>query len=125
LISSQRALLLGVVAVLACNRLHRKDRDVTKADNEASRAATTLPGLAREVGLKFPGSARLIGVGRESGIDDMVRFKVELDRTTSPRSLRRLPCHRKRSNLGPGVAGPDQAFWDPSRAVRLRTGQAF
>lgn len=122
MISSRRTLLAGAVAALAVGPgCHRKDRDVTKASDEA----TTLPGLAREVGLKFPSSARLIGVGRESGIDDMVRFKVEIDPHDLAAFLATSPVAPEAFEPGAGgLLGPDQAFWDPSHAVRLRTGQA-
>jgi hypothetical protein len=67
---------------------------------------------------------RLIGVGRESGLDDMVRFKLEIDPHDLASFLATSPVPPEAFAPGAGgLLGPDQAFWDPSRAARLRTGQ--
>jgi hypothetical protein len=101
-------------------------KDPPRKSDTAERPANFAPELAREVGLKFPSSARLIGVGRESGIDDMVRFKVELDPHDLAAFIATSPVPPEAFEPGPGgLLGPHQAFWDPSRAVRLRTGQAI
>ena len=84
----------------------------------------TLSQLATEVGLAFPASARLLGVARESGMDDMVMFKVELPRRDLASFLATCPVPSDAFEDGSaGFLGPDQGFWDPSKAAHLRTGQ--
>jgi hypothetical protein len=93
---------------------------------ESTHQATTLPELAREVGVTFPAAARLIGVARESGIDDMVMFKVEISSNDLPSFMAALPVPADAFEPGEGgLLGPDQGFWDPRRAAHLRTGQVI
>ena len=87
-------------------------------------APATLSQLATEVGLTFPVSSRLLGVARESGIDDMVMFKVELPRRDLESFLAKCPVPADAFEQGSaGFLGVDDGFWDPSKATHLRTGQ--
>ena len=82
--------------------------------------------LAREVGLTFPAGTRLVGVKRESGMDDLVAFKVELPSKALTAFLKSTPVKEEDFAGGErGLLGPDDGWWDPGRAPRLRTGQAM
>ncbi|HVY36376.1 MAG TPA: hypothetical protein VHM31_00520 [Polyangia bacterium] len=95
---------------------------MTRASEEAP--PPTLSALAHEVGLSFPASARLIWAGRESGIDDMVSFKVEIAPADLPAFLSSSPVPADAFAPGEGgLLGSDLGPWNPSQAVRLRTGQ--
>jgi len=84
----------------------------------------TLAELGTEVGLAFPPSSRLLGVSRENGMDDLVMFKVELPRRDLASFLATCPVPADEFEEGSaGLLGPDQGFWDPSKALHLRTGQ--
>ena len=86
----------------------------------------TLADLSREVGVAFPPSARLIWVGRESGIDDMVSFKVELAPGDLPAFLATSPVPGDAFSAGEGgLLGSDTGPWNPGQAARLRTGQVI
>lgn len=88
--------------------------------------APTLTQLANQVGLTFPQSARLIAVHRESGIDDMVSFKVEMAPTDLPAFMAASPVSADAFSPGEGgLLGPDNGPWDPNRAAKLRTGQVI
>jgi hypothetical protein len=101
---------------------HRKEPPVTTQSTNAP----TLADLSREVRVSFPSSARLIWVGRESGIDDLVSFKVELDPVDLPAFLAASPVPRDAFNPGEGgLLGSDTGPWTPNQAARLRTGQVI
>ena len=115
------ALALATLALgpAACNP--RKDGP----SGSSALATQTLSQLATEVGLTFPPSARLLGVAREAGIDGLVMFKVELPRRDLPVFLASCSIPADGFERGEaGLLGPDQGFWDPSRAAHLMTGQA-
>jgi hypothetical protein len=112
--------LLGLTS--ECRPRKQEGRDVTESPHQA----TTLPELAREVGVTFPASAGLIGVARERGIDDMVMFKVEMSSNDLPSFMAALPVPNDAFEPGEGsLLGPDQGFWDPRSAAHLRTGQVI
>jgi hypothetical protein len=118
----RRALIVaGAAALLASLGCARGRQAAVPAEGQA-----TLAALGHEVGLTFPASARLVGVSRERGIDDLVRFKVELPRADLASFLAAAPVPADAYEPGDGgFLGPDQGFWDPSRAVSLRTGQTI
>jgi hypothetical protein len=85
----------------------------------------TLESVGKEIAVAFPASATLIGVHRESGIDDLVAVKVEIPAADWPGFLARTPIDPSLFRPGErGLLGPDDGFWDPHKAVNLRTAQA-
>jgi hypothetical protein len=57
-------------------------------------------------------------------MDDLLMFKVELPRRDLPSFLATCPVPADAFEEGSaGFLGPDQGFWDPSKATHLRTGQ--
>lgn len=84
-----------------------------------------LESISKEVGLLFPATAKLIGVHRERGADDLIAVKVELPATDWPGFLARAPVDASLFRAGErGLLGPDQGFWDPHKAQNLRTVEA-
>jgi hypothetical protein len=86
----------------------------------------TLDELSRELTLAFPPGTRLVGVLRDSGMDDSVRAKLEMDGADFPKFLASTSIRVE--SLVPGAGGrmgPDRDFWDPHRAKGLRTAQVI
>ena len=85
----------------------------------------SLESIGKEVALTFPSSARLIGVHRERGMDDLVAVKVEMDAADWPGFLGRTPVDATLIRPGErGLLGPDEGFWDPHQAKNLHTVEA-
>ena len=81
--------------------------------------------LGSELGLSFPPSTRIVGIRRESGIDDAVQAKLEIGKDELASFLAKTPIDP--SAMRPGTAGflgSDVEFWDPHKAQGLKTGQA-
>ncbi len=81
--------------------------------------------LGSELGVKFPAGARLIGMERENGMDDMVCAKVAIATVDLPAFLASAPLPT--DAFSPGTAGflfSNHDWWDPESALHLRTGQA-
>jgi hypothetical protein len=119
------ALLAMVVLSTAEGGCRRGDKDQERpVSRETKPAPASLDELAREVGVTFPASARLIGFNRENGMDDYLQFKVEIDARDLPKFQASSPIPEEAMEAGEGaLLGPDQGFWDPHRARNLRTGQ--
>jgi hypothetical protein len=82
----------------------------------------SLEAVGREVGFSFPATAKLIGVHRERGADDLIAVKVELPATEWQGFLSHVPVDASLFRAGErGLLGPDQGFWDPHKAQNLRT----
>lgn len=113
--------LVVAVAGASC---HKKTESRGPAINDRIESVPTLAQLAHEAGVRFPPGARLVGSARENGIDDLLRFKVEVAPAELPAFLSTSPVPAEALEPGEGgLLGPDQGFWDPSQAKRLRTGQ--
>jgi hypothetical protein len=111
-------LMLGLsVATAACNTDDHKREEPVKA-------VESLSTLSKELGLTFPPSTRLGGVLRSSGMDDAVRFKLEMNTSDFPPFLAQTGVDPEltRPNMQ-GIFGPDRDFWDPHQVQSLRTGQ--
>lgn len=118
-----RRTTLGLFVVLTLGPVACKSRNGSRTAAPTAKHAT-LSELATEVGLSFPPSSRLLGVSRERGIDDLVMFKIELPRRDLASFLATCPVPADAFEEGSaGFLGPDEGFWDPSKALHLRTGQ--
>lgn len=117
------ALLVPALVVTSC-RKHTEDKG--RDMNERNQSGATLAQLAQEAGVKFPPAARLVGSARENGMDDRLRFKVEIPPAELAAFLAASPVPAEALEAGEGgLLGADQGFWDPSHAKRLRTGQTI
>jgi hypothetical protein len=103
---------------LGCN----KGGKSMNANHEASESISV---LGKELGLAFPPSTRIVGVRRESGIDDMVQAKLEIGKEEFPGFFAKTPIDRSAMRPGTGgFLGSDVDFWDPHKSPALKTGQA-
>ena len=111
--------ILSLVSInLGCNK-GCKDMN---AHHEASESLSV---LGQELGLDFPPSTRVVGIRRESGIDDAVQAKLEMGKEEFAGFFAKTPVDR--SSMRPGTGGflgSDVDFWDPHKAPALKTGQA-
>jgi hypothetical protein len=111
------AALLVVSAFSACKSKVRQRMSEQRRD--------TLESVGKEIALAFPASTKLIGVHRESGMDDLIAVKVEIAAADWPGFLARTPIDPKLFSPGErGLLGPDDGFWDPHKAKNLRTAEA-
>jgi hypothetical protein len=91
----------------------------------SERRPDTLESVGKEIAVAFPANAKLIGVHREKGIDDLVAVKVEISAVDWPGFLAGTPIDASLFRPGErGLLGPDEGFWDPHRAKNLRTAEA-
>lgn len=94
-------------------------------EHRASDRSQPLESAGREVAVDFPPSARLIGVHRERGMDELIAAKVEMPAADWPGFLEGIPMDPKLFEPGEGgLLGPDEDFWDPHQAKSLHTSQA-
>jgi hypothetical protein len=118
------AVLIVPVLAVAVTSCRKNNVDRARDMNERNQPGTTLAQLAQEAGVGLPPSARLVGSARENGMDDLLRFKVEIPLGDLPAFFAASPVPVEALEPGEGgLLGPDQGFWDPSHAKRLRTGQ--
>ncbi len=115
----KKPLLLGMLLVsvvsIAYLSLPRASR---------SRKTESIAELGKEVGVTFPAGARLLGVRRESGMDDYVAFKVEVNAQDVAKVLAQAqiePDSLTSDNIA--FFGLDQDFWDPNQARGFRAAQ--
>ena len=88
----------------------------------AQNSQEALAAVGKEVGLSFPEAAKLVGVHRERGADDLIAVKVDMPASEWPGFLSRTPVDPSLFRAGErGLLGPDQGFWDPHKAKNLRT----
>lgn len=92
--------------------------------SENVKAVESLSALGTELGLEFPPSTRLGGVLRSNGMDDAVRFKLEMNTEDFHSFLAQtgIDPELTRPNMQ-GIFGPTRDFWDPQQVKSLRTGQ--
>lgn len=110
--------VLSIAIAAACNA---KGKQAMKP-----KAEETLTSLGKETGVLFPASAKLIGVHREQGMDDLIAVKVEMPAAEWPAFLARTPIEPALFAPGEqGLLGPDRDFWDPHQAKGLRAAQAL
>lgn len=109
------AVILGSMAsvggMMGCPK-KSGDRGPFTDDRQAPQP--TLAQLAQEAGVSFPPGAQLIGSARENGMDDLLRFKVQLP-------LAELPVRVDRTEVGPKWApGAVRAPRIEARDLRAR-----
>ncbi len=110
-----------LVAALICACKTRGDQMT-----DSRTTTTTLADLAPELGLRFSPATRLLLVDRQSGIDDLLRVKVEMPSSDWPSFLASSPVKPEAFRAGArGMLGSDKGDWDPHAAKQLRTGQAI
>jgi hypothetical protein len=93
----------------------------TQSNRESTQSSSQ---LGHELGLSFPPSTRVLGVRRESGIDDAVLAKIEISKNEFQAFFAKTPIDPAAMRPGTGgFLGSDVDFWDPHKAPALKTGQ--
>jgi hypothetical protein len=115
----KRAGLIAILATVFLTRCHRAD----SADSrEKDRAATMdISRLGTRLGISLPPGTRILGVTAESGIDDLLRAKLEMPIASLEKFLASTGIPHF-EHVEPDFLGPDEGFWDPHRAKGLRCG---
>lgn len=75
------------------------------------------------LGFPLPNDARVLLLERESGLDDMLRAKIEIPRSSFNGVAPSLPVQLNAMRRGPGRLGADHGSWNPRSEQDLRTGQ--
>jgi hypothetical protein len=79
--------------------------------------------LSRELQVSLPNGTRILGVDRESGIDDMVRAKLEVSREDFDELMASIPLMADKFIAGAGRLGSDGGFWNPRATPGIRYAQ--
>lgn len=78
--------------------------------------------LSHELGVVIPSEAKVLGVKRESGVDDLVRVKLLLPPGALGRFAGGLPIGLDTLRPGVGRLGSDDGFWNPHAMPKIRSG---
>lgn len=110
------ALLIGflIAAATGCKQ----------SKKEESSMAQDIETISRELGLKLPSTARVIGVHRERGMDDAVLVKLEV--SVADWQTLRAAEPLKGADFAPANRGylpADDGWWDPSKSANLPAAQ--
>jgi hypothetical protein len=80
--------------------------------------------LEKELGFALPADARVLLVEQESGMDDMVRAKLQMSEAAFEQLEPSLPVRADAMTRGAGRLGTDKGEWNPHATPGLRSGQA-
>ena len=105
--------VLLVLALVACEQRTKNPPPPPSASEWAA--------LGRELNVKFPPSARLLKLERQNGMDDMVRLQVALPMRDLPSFITDSAISTEQLREGAGCLMPADEFWDPSRALHMRS----
>lgn len=75
-----------------------------------------------QLGLRLPAGARVVGASSSTDGDGLVRAKLEMP-TAQVSGFVASTQIAGLEDTEPDVLGPDEGFWDPHHAKRLRYGQ--
>ena len=109
-------LLVSTLNVAACPATQEEKMD-TKKDK-----AMDLASLEKELGVPLPKDAKLLWVDHQSGMDDLVRAKLQISRAAFDQIAPRLPIQESQLRKGPGRLGTDTGAWNPHQVPGLKSG---
>jgi hypothetical protein len=115
----KHARLIASVVALLLTRCHPGD----SVDSREKGRFTTMDiqHLGTRLGISLPPGTRILGVTSESGIDELLRAKLEMPIASLEKFLASTGIPHFET-VGPDFLGPDEGFWDPHRAKGLRCG---
>jgi hypothetical protein len=87
--------------------------------NSTVAATTQLSTLSQEFAVSIPVDAMVLGVKRESGIDDLVRVKLLIPTGSRDQFVAGLPFALDKLRPGVGRLGSDDGFWNPHATPQL------
>jgi hypothetical protein len=110
---------------LACSaERHASDSDITREQHEGRRATSTAHHAVEQVlRISLPADTEILLFERESGLDDMLRAKIEMSRTSYLTLAQRLPVPVASMTRGAGRLSADNGAWNPRSTPHLISGQ--
>jgi|GEM_PF-5825914 len=85
--------------------------------------STDKDAIEKVLGFVLPDDATVLLIERESGIDDMLRAKVEMSRVSFMSLAPRLPVPMTSMTRGPGRLSADKGDWNPRGTPGVKSGQ--
>lgn len=79
--------------------------------------------VTKVLGFALPADAKIVLIERESGIDDMLRVKVEMSRASFTEVAQHLPVPATRMTRGAGRLSADKGEWNPRATPGVKSGQ--
>ncbi len=85
----------------------------------------SIASLNAELPIHIPESARLLGVRRQNGMDDLIQVKLEMSAADLPALLASSPLADQPLEGWErhGIFGSDHDFWDPHQVPNLRSAE--
>jgi hypothetical protein len=121
---AQALVAVTLVVALACEGSACRNRSRSQEGNAMDNPSNSLKNLSRELDLALPATARLVGIERQQGADDLVRAKISMTPAEWAEFATKSPVRPERMRPArPNILGPDEGFWDPNSARELRLGQ--
>jgi len=111
--------LLSAVLLVSAPACHSEHETTT---TQAPGPDTQLSALSREFGFPIPSQAQVLGLKRESGMDDLVRVKVLIPTSSRDHFLAGVPIPAAALRPGVGRLGSDDGFWNPHATLKIRSG---
>lgn len=79
--------------------------------------------IEKVLGFDLPESAQILMLDRQVGIDDMLRAKIEMPRSSFDAVAQRLPVPLDGMSSGPGRLSADKGLWNPRSTPHIKSGQ--
>ena len=89
--------------------------------NSTTRPGDQVSALSHELGVPIPADAKVIGVKRESGMDELVRVKLLVSLASRDKFLAELAIQQDSFRPGVGRLGSDDGFWNPHATPQIRS----
>lgn len=121
---TSRKIICFTCVVLAGLGVACKETTKVGKDGATVNVSAEIEGLSRDLGLKIPITARILGVKRERGIDDAVFAKFEMSRAEWEALKFAAPLTGADFDKASKAYLPtDEGWWDPNHAEGVRAAQ--
>jgi len=111
---------VALALLLSTAACHSEEKP--RMTTSTSRSENQVSALGLELGVSIPADAQVVGVKRESGIDDLIRVKLLVPPTSRDRFIAELPIPEGALRAGVGRLGSDDGFWNPHATAHIRSG---
>jgi hypothetical protein len=111
--------LLAVALSFAPTACHSEEK--SPMTNSTPRPENQPAALSQELGVPIPGDAKVLGVKRESGIDEYVRIKLLVPHASRDQFTAGLPIRPEAFHPGVGRLGSDDGFWNPHATPQIKS----
>lgn len=117
-------LACSVLAGASCTPGGSGRSDDERTGRGAEETPQALAVLRPLLGGDLPRSMRVLHFEQQSGVDDMLRAKLQMSRSDFESIAPRLPVTLDSMSQGAGRLGADTGAWDPHKTGGIRSGQA-